>query len=300
MLQPITMKHNYLLLTLLLACSSLFSQSTKPFARPGAHWCVVTSYPQQGVFDNGWDITTTIKNGIECSVMPEVGCLYVQNDTVYRIRDNGNTYFLYDYNAHAGEHWQIFAPEWAKYDVDSLMQVQVDSVKKIAYQGDSLRVISTSMPDAPFSTWYYSLGNVLEGVGTANYLLPGPWGWWDNGQPTLYCYKDSVIGAIQWSANMPEHRDSCVCNVGMGLDEAAIQLPLRFTYRAVQQSLQVLWNEHGIDADYAVYAISGQAVQAGKLNENSIRLPDLAPGVYVLQASAKGFAGAVYRFIVER
>ncbi len=293
-------KHYCLTALLLLTAFAGFSQTTKPFARAGAHYCVVTSYPLQGVFNNGWDITTTIKNGIECSVMPEVGCLYVQNDTVYRIRDNGNTYFLYDYNAQAGDHWQIFAPEWAKDEVDSLMPVVVDSVKKVVYQGDTLRVIATSMPDAPYSTWYFGLGQVLEGVGTANYLLPGPWGTWDNGQPTLYCYSDSTLGAFTWWANMPEAITTCSCNVGMGIDEPAAQLPISLRYEPGQQALQAHWQVQGIDADYELYAASGQLVQRGKLNETNIGLAALAPGMYVIQAKATGFAGAVYRFVIER
>lgn len=292
------MKQLCFLWALLLAVTTVSAQNTKPFARPGAHWCVMTSYPQQGVFNDGWDISSTIINGIECSVMPEVGCLYVRNDTVYRILPNGSTHFLYDYNAQAGDHWQIFAPEWAKYGVDSLMPVQVDSVKKIAYQGDSLRVIATSMPEPPFATWYYSLGSILEGVGTFNYLLPGPWGWWDNGQPSLYCYKDSVIGAIQWSANVPEYRSSCVCNVGMGIEEPAAQLPLHFNYQPGAHSVQVVWKEQVAEVSYNLYTGTGQILQRGRLSDNSILLPALAPGVYLLQAKANGYAAAVYRFIV--
>ncbi len=193
-----------------------FSQT--PFAKPEASWCFVTIYPTQTTYGDNVSFKDTSIQGIGCTLVGGVGCLFVQNDTVFNISDNGTIGFLYNYAAQAGDIWHIYTPH--PYSIpptnDTIVPVHVDSVSVRNIRGNNRRIIFTSIIDTPFTQFGYTLGTVLEGVGTTYYFRPGPWGLVDDGIPYRSCFKDSTLGAISEEEGHITLLDSCVCHVWMG------------------------------------------------------------------------------------
>lgn len=200
----------------LLLISSAICHSQTPFARPGAHWCIPIMYPTALVYNEGINARDTIVGGISCSMIDGYGCFYNQNDTIYRILQNGNSYFVYNYGAAPGDQWFIFAPESDFFNVGPYLNLRVDSVDSVSYNSYNLRRIYSSMPGQQYQQYGYFLPPIIEGVGSSYSFLPGPWGLYDLGIPVTVCYSDSSLGSVSvWDGEL-NHLDSCVCHVWMG------------------------------------------------------------------------------------
>ena len=209
------------LLFLVFGCLLIaITNAQTPFAKPGAHWCVARMSYSSTTYGEPIKSVNTIKQGINCSAIPGVGCLFVQNDTVYRIIQDSSIHFLYDYSAHAGDVWNIYlTPQELQTATNNNVRVHIDSVYTLNINGQNLRNFETSITDTPFASYGYTLGLVTETIGNQFYFLPGPWGLVDFNVPSLDCFQDSAIGAVgKWWQNFPP-LDSCVCHTWMGIED---------------------------------------------------------------------------------
>ncbi|MBS1764938.1 MAG: T9SS type A sorting domain-containing protein [Bacteroidetes bacterium] len=149
-----------------------------------------------------------VVNGITCTnlqIAPFtcVGVNYIpvyqSNDTVYRFLYNVNKFtMLYDFNAHAGDTWNIvsnnmYQPPPAPL-LDSVL-VRVDSVSYITINNQQRKIFYISYADSTHIPFVFE-GPVIEGIGSLNFMFPqfvscSP-------QATAFrCYRDSSLGIYQ-------------------------------------------------------------------------------------------------------
>lgn len=286
---------------LLLVAPLCYSQTN--FARPDAHWCIQTSYPTQTTYAEPIQSHDTVLQGVPCSKIPGVGCLFVQNDTVFRILDNGSTHFLYDYSAHTGDVWHIYMwPMYFASPADSSVIVHVQSVDTIAIRGETLRVVNTAITDTPFTNYGYILGKIIEGIGNNHYFLPGPWGLVDAGIPYLSCFYDSAIGAIGGNLQNVSLLDSCVCHVWMGEQTISNEISFRLYPNPATDELTIT-TETNEPIDVFVYDMLGnqlRSIQKSSANSFKVKVSDLSAGYYLLKLTDKHGLSSSKGFIIAR
>jgi hypothetical protein len=274
---------NLLLFCLLLLSGIAFAQA--PFAKPGASWCIATMYPTGTTYSEPKTATDSVLQGRSCSFVNGVGGLFVNNDTVYRILGDGSIRFLYDYKAHAGDTWKIFMPN-APFvsSPDTSIKVHVDSVDQVDVRGTMLRRIFTSVIDTPFTHYGYTLGTVLEGVGTNYYFLPGPWGLVDDGIPSLSCFRDSTVGAI-WFREDVLLLDSCNCHVWMGSPSIMPESKGLLGFSPATGNLH--WNlpEQATQSRLQIFTTAGAEIFSQQIfsQQGSVSVANLPAGMYICQ-----------------
>ena len=268
-------------------CSNAFSQTR--FARPGAHWCIRIAYVFETQFHEPIAAVDTFIQGIPCSAIPDIGYLYVQNDTVFRILEDGRVYFLYDYNAQPGDVWHVYtSTSDFNFQLDSSVIVHVTSVDTVNIRGETLRRINTAITDTPFSTYGFLFGPIIESIGNSFHFLPGPWGLVDDGIPFLTCFQDSVIGAIYFDIHNISLLDSCTCHVW--LDEKIINEERIFATispNPASASATISIGENLIGSTLTLTDITGRVLTSTKLEtQNSkIETAQFANGIYFVTIS---------------
>jgi len=276
------MKKGLLAILLLTVCCNSFSQSR--FARNGAHWCIGTAYPMQATYNEPIYAHDTIRLGIPCSYIPGVGCLYVQNDTVYRILPDSSIHFLYDYSAHPGNVWQVYMTnQELQLNVPNYVPVRIDSVKVDPIYG--LREIYTRIVNSPFANMGFTYGTILEGIGNNHYFLPGPWGLVDDGIPFLQCYYDSVFGHMSYHSGELNFIDSCVCDILIGNGKLIEQLQFSLSPNPATNQLNITFDENIVGAQLNIYNTTGALVQSTKLETQNLKLEtaNFSSGVYIAE-----------------
>jgi hypothetical protein len=134
---------------------------------------------------------------------------YAENNIVYLFRF-GQFYTLYDFNAVAGNSWQVpgWDGDWGS-PCDTIGTVVVDSTGTTNINGFSLRYIWTSPMEG--SGWSY-YDKILERIGSLGYMFPEPICVVDvfEGGP-LRCYYDDEFGSYV----RPGFEESCDYIVGI-------------------------------------------------------------------------------------
>jgi hypothetical protein len=286
------MKNNYLLFLFL--CVLLSGTAQTPFAQPEAHWCNLTYYMWGTSYNEPEMYRDTVITSIPCTHTGS-GCLFISNDTVYRILADESIHFLYDYSAQKGDVWEVYLRPDERLMVapkDSIVKVHIDSAYTSVIHGQILRLLNTSIVDTPFTNSGYSMGYVIENVGGSNSFIPGPWGAWDNGGPDVMCYSDSANGAFSVNYDgVLEPLDSCVCHVWMGQNEIPETVKFSISPNPANSSVIVLADGSKNVATAAILDLTGkQLIQAQLLNGTTqIYTETLPDGLYfvTLYSSAK-------------
>lgn len=269
-------------LSFIFICCILLCKAQTPFAYPGAHWCTVYAYPTATIYTETDYSKDTVIQGIPCS-QTGAGCLFVRNDTVYRILGNGNVYFLYNYNAIAGDVWRIWVePGYRFHFSDSLVPIRVDSASTRSIRGKVRRIIFTSIIDTPFYNYGYTLGDIVEGAGSSHHFLPGPWGFVDDGIPFRICFGDSLTGAFHEDLGNIQLLDSCVCHVWMGADNVKDSEQLNVVYDNHGNKLRITTLSDTYPVNVQIIDLSGQVVKSVTSYHNSFNIPveEITRGIY--------------------
>ncbi len=269
--------------TVYITVDSCSGHREQRFARAGSGWCIATSYPMGATYSEPIVPVDTLLQGKSCSFFYGVGGLFVSNDTVYRILSDNSIRFLYDYNAQAGDTWKIYLPN-APFvsSADSSIKIHIDSVDQVSVRGTTLRRIFTNVIDMPFIQYGYTLGTVVEGVGTNYFFLPGPWGLVDDGIPTLSCFHDSVIGAIRSWEDITL-LDSCTCHVWMGTGDIASENKGSIRFNPTAKKLNWELPESEKEINLQVFNIAGAEIISQKAYspQGSVSVAYLAAGLYI-------------------
>lgn len=223
----------------------------------------------------------TVVQGIPCS-QTGIGCMYVQNDTVFRILNDGTIRFFSDYGAQAGDTWRVFIESYYRFHPqDSIIPIHIDSASVISVRGESRRVIFTSVIDTPYSNFGYGFREVIEGVGS-NFLIPGPWGLVDDGIPYLRCFGDSLTGAFHEDWGNIQLLDSCVCHVWMGADNVKDSEQLEVIYDSRGNRLRITTMRETYPVNVQIIDLSGQVVKSVTSYHNSFDIPieEITCGIY--------------------
>jgi hypothetical protein len=266
----------------ILVCCVFLSKAQTPFAYPGAHWCYVKVFPTASVYYETVYPADTVVQGINCT-KTEVGFLFVKNDTVFRMLSDGNIYFLYNYNAQPGDIWNIYLEPSDRFNLsDSIVPVNIDSVSTRNIRGDTRRLVFTSVTDTPYSSYGFWLGNVVEGAGTGNWFLPGPWGLVDDGIPFRLCYGDSLAGAFYEQDGSIQLQDSCVCHVWMRADNITDtgQPEVIYDSRANRLRIATMSDTHPVNVQ--IIDLSGQLVKSVTSYHSNFDIPleQFSRGIY--------------------
>ncbi|HRG89628.1 MAG TPA: T9SS type A sorting domain-containing protein [Chitinophagales bacterium] len=297
------MKGNYLLL--LFCCIAFFGRAQTSFARQGAHWC--TNYLSLGGIQYGepWSAVDTVIMGIPCSYVGNYG-LFVKNDTVYRILQDGSILFVYDYSAHKGDVWKIeLRPQDYEYFEPNYTQINVliDSAYTINVRGQILRVFNTSVIDTINQFSIFHLDNVVEGVGGSHSFLPGPWGLVDLGVPYLQCYQDSMTGAFIFSNNNDSLYllDSCICHVWMGQNEMKESIKFSVSPNPAGNMVTVLIDEYTTEAIVSILDLTGRKIIHSQLLHGTTQLSteNLPNGLYFVTVKS-GHNTSTRRLVIQK
>ena len=279
------MKNIYLLLLFLSA--SLLGSAQTPFAQPEAHWCNLMYYMWGTSYSEPETYADTVIANIPCSYTGS-GCLFVSNDTVYRILADESIHFLYDYSAQKGDVWHVYLRPDERLLVapkDSVVKVHIDSAYTTVIRGQILRVFNTNIVDTPFTNSGYSLGTVIENVGGSSSFLPGPWGVWDNGVPDVMCYADSIHGAfsVNYDGALTP-LDSCVCHTWMGQNEIREDVNFSISPNPATNSVVISVSGSKTDATAALFDLTGRQLMQVRLNNSTTQLSieDLPDGLYFI------------------
>ena len=294
------MKH--LCLSILLIFSALLATAQMRFAAPGAKWCTSTLYIFRTQTNDPLYAIDTIISNTTCSYINGLGCLYVKNDTVYNIRDNGIVEFMYDYNAQPGDLWLLYNLNYRANDSDSVIAVRIDSTKKVVFNGDTLRLIINhvdSLNGNPFNG--YSLGNVLEGVGpTRDFFRPGPWGFYDSGLPVINCYSDSLHGAITEIHGPLEQTDSCSCRFSTAINELE-EGQVSIVHSQSQHVVNISFLQN-TKASITIYNVQGQQLSRDEVHASthSINTTGYTTGVYLCTVIVEGYRPYTKKIVVQQ
>lgn len=277
------MKNTYLLLFIL--CALLTGNAQTPFAKPEAHWCNLTYYMWGTSYSEPVMYPDTVIADKPCSYTGS-GCLFVHNDTVYRILSDESIHFLYDYSAHKGDVWEVYLRPDERLIVttkDSIVKVHIDSAYTSVIHGQVLRLFNTSIVDTPFTNFGYSIGTVIENVGGSSSFIPGPWGFWDNGIPDVMCYSDSINGALSVNYDGAlEPLDSCVCHVWMGQNEIPETVKFSISPNPAGNSVIVLTDGGKTVATVAILGLTGKQLIQAQLHNGTAQIytETLPDGLY--------------------
>lgn len=285
------MKNIYLLLLFLSA--SLLGSAQTPFAQPEAHWCNLMYYMWGTSYSEPETYADTVIANIPCSYTGS-GCLFVSNDTVYRILADESIHFLYDYSAQKSDVWHIYLRPDERLLVapkDSVVKVHIDSAYTTVIRGQVIRVFNTNIVDTPFTNSGYSMGTVIENVGGSSSFLPGPWGVWDNGVPDVMCYSDSIHGAfsVNYDGALTP-LDSCVCHTWMGVNELTEFTQFSISPNPATNSVVVSVSGSTTGATVALFDLTGRQLTVTQLNNSSTQLSteNLPDGLYFVTLFNRG------------
>lgn len=127
---------------------------------------------------------------------------YAQNDTIYYWT---GSYFsiLYDFSAIPGDRWLVYSNDFNPCGTDSTGIIEVDTVKDTTIYSAVLKCFYTS----PDDTSIWSLGEVIEIMGSTGYMFPFEKGYCGLMDYTgiagpLRCYEDSFLGIVKFN-DMP-------------------------------------------------------------------------------------------------
>lgn len=274
------MKNTYLLLFIL--CALLTGNAQIPFAKPQAHWCNLTYYMWGTSYSEPVMYPDTVIANKPCSYTGS-GCLFVNNDTVYRILADESIHFLYDYSAHKGDVWDVYLRPDERLLVafkDSIVKVHIDSAYTSVIHGQVLRLFNTNIVDTPFSNTLYSMGTVIENVGGSSSFVPGPWGFWDNGVPDVMCYSDSINGAFSVNYDGAlEPLDSCACHVWMGESKLSESTQFSVSPNPSANTIIVIVEGSKTGGDVAILDLTGRQLMQSPISNGTTQffvgtLPD--------------------------
>ncbi|HLP53114.1 MAG TPA: T9SS type A sorting domain-containing protein [Chitinophagales bacterium] len=269
--------------TVFVTIDSCIGGLAAPFAGTGAAWYINPLLTGKTDNCNTVEATNATMANIPCSQVPGVGCLFVQNDTVYRICGNSQL-FLYDYNAQAGDVWHVYdAPDTAAVFPGTAVTIHVVSADQVNIRGNNLRRIRTSITDAPFVNAGYVYGDVIEGIGSSYYFLPRRPQNLGDSVPFVSCFYSDLIGAVHFDNAGYTPVDSCVCQTILGADDLDGTAGGKLTFNAGQKTVNYFSGGVAKPIAIQIYNVVGQMLIAEEATgiSHSISTAPLAAGVYV-------------------
>lgn len=270
-----------------------------PFTDNGSAWYIT---PQQiGKTDNCSPIeaTNTTIDNISCSQIPGVGCVFVRNDTVYRIVGD-STFFVYDYNAASGDVWQIYdAPDTATNFPGTAVIIKIDSIDTVVIRNHTLRRKHSSIADSSLANTGYVLGDVIESIGSNHYFLPQHPQTAGDSLPFVSCFYSDLTGAVSFNETGITPVDSCVCQILLGNLNTSAELRRSLRFNTFQKT--ITYNSStATPATIAVYNVLGQKLREEKTMEHTytVSVSTLSPGAYLATAYFKDNKLLSLKFIV--
>lgn len=270
--------------TVIVVIDSCLPDMVAPFTGTGSAWYINPLIT--GKTDNCAPVeaTDTTINGTPCSQVPGVGCLFVQNDTVYRICNN-STLFMYDYNAQPGDIWHVYdAPDTAGAFPGTAVTIHVDSVDQVIIHSQTLRRIKTKITDAPFVTSGYVFGNVIEGIGSSYYFLPQrPQAVNDSILPFVTCFNSNLTGAVKFEGLNYTPADSCDCAIVLSVPGTSEEQNAALRFNSFEKTLSYFSAGAAAPATLQIYNIAGQKLISEKTTQQaySVSVAGFAAGIYV-------------------
>tara|TARA_Y100000589_G_scaffold331882_2_gene387645 strand:- start:25432 stop:26358 length:927 start_codon:yes stop_codon:yes gene_type:complete len=277
---------------------SLFTNSkAQNFAPIGATWYYdeVFSFTNSNARDfikftvvkdtviNGQLCSKIVKrHRVLCAFRDSVEFIYTQNDTVFFYDTSFNTFqILYDFNAQAGDSWQILMKN-NQNTIDTLT-IRVDSTSTTLINGLSLKTLHvtyiSSNPDAVMN--YYN-SKIIERIGDMQYMFnwsPYTFTCDDNASNGLRCYQDSVLG--YYSTGIA---DSCNLVITGIFDKNNFSNTFSITPNPAQDFAVINVSRSFSELQIDIYNISGKKIEQITSLQNSFKISfkNFSKGMYFI------------------
>lgn len=233
-------------------------------------------------------IGDTLINGLTCQVIEKSGTLTPCSDNEssheYLFQDGSEVYWyntsagefsiLYDFGAIAGDMWQVIVD-------DCLVDVFVDSVTHLDYNGDLLKTLHVSDVEGFFS------GKIIENIGHTTSFFPRDVYWYCNYGSLC---DDKFINGLRCYANS-EHLYNftgmpCDTTYITGRKEVLYQPQGIKIYPNPADKYIVIENTIGLkEATFRIYNMLGNLVSTTKI-DHSLQVVEFncQPGIYFYSA----------------
>jgi hypothetical protein len=195
---------------------------------------------------------------------------------------------LYDFNAHAGDVWDIISNTQNGGTGSQLLdtvQIAIDSVGLILVNGQQRKIFYTSYANPNHKPFIFD-GPIVEGIGSLSFLLP-QFNGCDPLSNTFRCYQDSVVGLYQ-----PNPLVACDSVIPVGENEIARQVkfsvyPNPFDSDICIHADNYLTQGYDIAVVDAIGKVHKEIKGKSELNEKTLDLSFLKQGVYFLVFKSK-------------